>query len=62
MMDVSAPHVIIATEMPSEYYQIHKLVKYLRSGNQTATIIAICSLRDFDLTNGIIRRNNYFRD
>ena len=38
-------------ELPNEYYQIQKLVKYLRSGNQTATIIAICSLRDFDLTN-----------
>nr|KAJ3422915.1 Armadillo repeat-containing protein 4 [Polyrhizophydium stewartii] len=34
-----------------QYYQIQKLVKYLRSGNQTATIIAICSLRDFDLAN-----------
>ncbi|KAI9329663.1 armadillo-type protein [Zopfochytrium polystomum] len=38
-------------ELPAEYYQIQKLVKYLRCGNQTATIIAICSLRDFDLTN-----------
>ncbi|KAH9260499.1 hypothetical protein BASA82_001160 [Batrachochytrium salamandrivorans] len=38
------------SELPTEYYQIQKLVKYLRSGNQTATIIAICSLRDFDLT------------
>ncbi|KAI8927580.1 armadillo-type protein [Entophlyctis helioformis] len=40
-----------SSELPAEYYQIQKLVKYLRSGNQTATIIAICSLRDFDLTN-----------
>ncbi|KAI8616226.1 armadillo-type protein, partial [Chytriomyces sp. MP71] len=38
-------------ELPAEYYLIQKLVKYLRSGNQTATIIAICSLRDFDLSN-----------
>ncbi|KAJ3069371.1 Armadillo repeat-containing protein 4 [Podochytrium sp. JEL0797] len=38
-------------ELPAEYYQILKLVKYLRCGNQTATIIAICSLRDFDLSN-----------
>ncbi|KAJ3290762.1 Armadillo repeat-containing protein 4 [Rhizoclosmatium sp. JEL0117] len=38
-------------ELPAEYYQILKLVKYLRVGNQTATIIAICSLRDFDLSN-----------
>ncbi len=40
------------SELPAEYYQIQKLVKYLRSGNETATVIAICSLRDFDLTNG----------
>ncbi|KAJ3098022.1 Armadillo repeat-containing protein 4 [Phlyctochytrium planicorne] len=40
-----------ADELPAEYYSIQKLVKYLRCGNQTATIIAICSLRDFDLTN-----------
>ena len=38
-------------EPSHEYYQIQKLVKYLRSGNQTATIIAICSLLDFDLSN-----------
>jgi armadillo repeat-containing protein 4 len=38
------------SELHTEYYQIQKLIKYLRSGNQTATIIAICSLRDFDLT------------
>ena len=36
-------------EMPSEYWQIQKLVKYLKGGNQTATIIALCSMRDFNL-------------
>lgn len=49
-MDVLKESYCLA-ELPNEYYQIQKLVKYLRSGNQTATIIAICSLRDFDLTN-----------
>jgi hypothetical protein len=38
-------------EPPAEFWQIQKLVKYLRVGNQTATIIAISSLRDFDLHN-----------
>eukprot|EP01137_Pigoraptor_chileana_P028290 Opistho-2@12027 len=38
-------------ELPPEYWQIQKLVKYLKGGNQTATIIALCSLRDFDLGN-----------
>jgi hypothetical protein len=40
-----------SSELPTEYYQIQKLVKYLRCGNPTATIIAICALRDFDLNN-----------
>ncbi|ESP04270.1 hypothetical protein LOTGIDRAFT_224011 [Lottia gigantea] len=37
-------------DLPSEYWQIQKLVKYLKGGNQTATIIALCSLRDFNLS------------
>eukprot|EP00794_Sanderia_malayensis_P017757 gene17757-19530_t len=36
-------------DLPSEYWQIQKLVKYLKGGNQTATIIALCALRDFNL-------------
>ncbi|KAJ7380448.1 Armadillo repeat-containing protein 4 [Desmophyllum pertusum] len=36
-------------DLPSEYWQIQKLVKYLKSGNQTATIIALCAMRDFNL-------------
>ncbi|KNE65224.1 hypothetical protein AMAG_10872 [Allomyces macrogynus ATCC 38327] len=39
------------SEVPPEQWQIQKLVKYLKAGNQTATIIAICSLRDYDLLN-----------
>nr|CAB3223153.1 armadillo repeat-containing protein 4 [Phallusia mammillata] len=38
------------SDLPSEYWQIQKLVKYLKGGNQTATIIALCSMRDFNLT------------
>ena len=41
------------SELPAEYWQIQKLVKYLKIGNQTATIIAICALKDFDLKNEI---------
>jgi hypothetical protein len=37
-------------DLPSEYWQIQKLIKYLKAGNQTTTIIALCSLRDFDLS------------
>ncbi|XP_013405098.1 armadillo repeat-containing protein 4 isoform X2 [Lingula anatina] len=38
------------SDLPSEYWQIQKLVKYLKGGNQTATIIALCAMRDFNLT------------
>eukprot|EP00051_Salpingoeca_urceolata_P022545 m.369826 g.369826 ORF g.369826 m.369826 type:complete len:1036 (-) comp19990_c0_seq16:3441-6548(-) len=37
-------------DLPPEYWSIQKLVKFLSGGNQTATIIALCSLRDFNLT------------
>ncbi|KAJ8395026.1 hypothetical protein AAFF_G00039770 [Aldrovandia affinis] len=37
------------TDLPSEYWQIQKLVKYLKGGNQPATLIALCSMRDFNL-------------
>lgn len=36
-------------DLPSEYWQIQKLVKYLKGGNQTATIISLCAMRDFNL-------------
>ncbi|XP_014682000.1 PREDICTED: armadillo repeat-containing protein 4-like [Priapulus caudatus] len=38
-----------SSDLPSEYWQIQKLVKYLKGGNQTATVIALCSMRDFNL-------------
>ncbi|XP_794287.4 armadillo repeat-containing protein 4 [Strongylocentrotus purpuratus] len=37
------------SDLPSEYWQIQKLVKYLKGGNQTATVIALCATRDFNL-------------
>ncbi|XP_022520173.2 outer dynein arm-docking complex subunit 2 [Astyanax mexicanus] len=37
------------TDLPSEYWEIQKLVKYLKVGNQTATVIALCCIRDFNL-------------
>jgi hypothetical protein len=38
------------SDLPSEYWQIQKLVKYFKGGNQTATTIALCSMRDFNLS------------
>ncbi|XP_064646544.1 outer dynein arm-docking complex subunit 2-like isoform X2 [Lineus longissimus] len=39
----------VNSDLPSEYWQIQKLVKYLKGGNQTATIIALVSMMDFNL-------------
>ncbi|XP_032812745.1 outer dynein arm-docking complex subunit 2 isoform X1 [Petromyzon marinus] len=36
-------------DLPSEYWQIQKLIKYIKSGNPTATVIALCCMRDFNL-------------
>lgn len=36
-------------EPTPEYWQLQKLVKYLRAGNQTATCIALAAMRDCDL-------------
>uniref|UniRef100_A0A669P2S0 Armadillo repeat containing 4 n=1 Tax=Phasianus colchicus TaxID=9054 RepID=A0A669P2S0_PHACC len=38
-----------STDLPSEYWGIQKLAKYLRGGNPTATVIALCAMRDFNL-------------
>ncbi len=37
-------------ELPQEFWQVQKLIRYLKIGNQTATIIALCNLVDFDLS------------
>ncbi|XP_009869723.1 PREDICTED: armadillo repeat-containing protein 4, partial [Apaloderma vittatum] len=38
-----------STDMPSEYWEIQKLSKYLIGGNQTSTVIALCAMRDLNL-------------
>jgi len=47
--EVEDRRVLNHAEQPAEYWTIHRLVKFLNSGNQTATIIALCSMRDYDL-------------
>lgn len=42
-----------SADIPSEYWHVQKLVKYIKSGNQTATIVALCCLKDHDLTTQI---------
>ncbi|KAL3315005.1 Armadillo repeat-containing protein 4, partial [Cichlidogyrus casuarinus] len=36
-------------DLPAEYWQIGKLIKFIKSGNQTSTIISLCALRDMAL-------------
>lgn len=40
-------------DMPLEYWNIQKLVKYIKAGNPTATMVALCCLKDYDLTTSI---------
>ncbi|KAL5961558.1 Armadillo repeat-containing protein 4 [Taenia solium] len=37
------------TELPPEHWQIGKLVKYIKGGNQTSTTISLCALYDMPL-------------
>ncbi|XP_071444201.1 armadillo repeat-containing protein gudu [Hetaerina americana] len=48
--EAEAPPSTRPTEVSSEYWNIQKLVKYAKAGNQTATIIALCCLKQHDLT------------
>ncbi|TKS87995.1 Armadillo repeat-containing protein 4 [Collichthys lucidus] len=37
------------TDLPSEYWEIQKVVKFLKGGDQTATVLALCAMMDFNL-------------
>jgi hypothetical protein len=37
-------------DLPQDFWQIQKLVRYLKIGNQTATILSLCIMSDFDLS------------
>nr|XP_019942803.1 PREDICTED: armadillo repeat-containing protein 4 isoform X1 [Paralichthys olivaceus]XP_019942804.1 PREDICTED: armadillo repeat-containing protein 4 isoform X1 [Paralichthys olivaceus] len=39
----------IKTEMSPEYWQIHKLVKFLKIGEQTATMLCLCAMLELNL-------------
>lgn len=41
-------------EVPSEFWHIQKLIRYMKAGNQTATMVAVCLLKDHDLSNRVI--------
>uniref|UniRef100_A0A3Q2PWQ7 Outer dynein arm docking complex subunit 2 n=1 Tax=Fundulus heteroclitus TaxID=8078 RepID=A0A3Q2PWQ7_FUNHE len=37
-------------DLPSEYWQIQKLVKYLKAADQTVTVLVLCAMMELDLT------------
>lgn len=39
-----------AEDLPSEYWSLQKLIKYIKAGNQVATNACLCCIRDYDLT------------
>lgn len=38
------------TDPTPEYHNIQKLIKYVKAGNTTATIVSLCCLKDYDLS------------
>lgn len=40
-------------DLPSEYWAIQKLFRYVKVGNETATMVSLSCLRDYDLTKQI---------
>ncbi|NXD25842.1 ARMC4 protein, partial [Spelaeornis formosus] len=39
-----------STDLSAEYWGIQKLARYVKGGDPTATVIALCSMRDFNLS------------
>lgn len=49
-----------ASDLTPDYQNIQKLVKYVKAGNTTATMISLCCLKDYDLTLPMNRRVRTF--
>lgn len=43
------------TQVPAEFWHLQKLIKYMKAGNQTATIVSLCLLKDYDLNNSVLK-------
>ncbi|XP_058808865.1 armadillo repeat-containing protein gudu [Phymastichus coffea] len=46
-------------EVPAEFWHMQKLIKYMKAGNQTATTVALCLLKDYELGSRVIQRSIY---
>lgn len=47
------------SEVPSEFWHIQKLIRYMKAGNQTATLVALCLLKDYDLSSRVIVKSTF---
>ena len=45
----------INAEVPAEFWHMQKLIKYMKAGNQTATTVALCLLKDYELSSRVRR-------
>ena len=43
-LHLDAKALLAQPDLPQDFWQVQKLVRYLKVGNQTATIIALCNL------------------
>ncbi|XP_073987694.1 outer dynein arm-docking complex subunit 2-like [Rhodnius prolixus] len=41
------------SDLPSDYWNIQKLLKFIKAGNQTATVIALACMKDQDLNSDV---------
>lgn len=41
------------SEVPAEFWHMQKLIKYMKAGNQTATIVSLCLLKDYELNSRV---------
>ena len=43
-LHLDSKSLLASGDLPQDFWQVQKLVRYLKVGNQTATIIALCNL------------------
>ena len=41
------------SEVPAEFWHMQKLIKYMKAGNQTATTVSLCLLKDYELNSKV---------
>lgn len=50
----------VVSDPTPEYQNIQKLIRYVKAGNTTATIVSLCCLKDYDLSVPMNQIVSYF--